>query len=178
MLTVATTTGTSESEYDGGALIGMAPYYRQGHSYSYETAIDDTTHFSSSGSGEEDWQWRYPEGGWDGSGTAEWDTASFLALDLRGPWFLYPSSQGSGTATEDPYHWTYQSTPEFGTSHAGVLSTGTPALYPSSWARDRQGNAAFSLNLNGTSTWLNRLNSQDLGTLTELTGQIPGIGIR
>ena len=60
---------------------------------------------------------------------------------------------------------------------AGALSTGNGALSQITWALDRQGNVAFSLKV-GEDTWINRLNGQDLGMLTGLTGEIPAIGIR
>jgi hypothetical protein len=143
-------------------------------------AIDGTVQFSSSRRMEEDWRWIYPESRWEGSGSDTWSTVGFTALDLRGPWFMYTKSAGSRTATDGPGQWTIQSSFELGTNRDGVLSTGQLDPDPGSlvWALDRQGNVVFSLKLAETSTRLNRLNGQDLGTLTGLTGQIPAIGIR
>ena len=183
VLTVATTASTSEDESSGSLLKGIFPYWQRS-SYSRTVAIDGTVQLSSNGTREENWKWLYPEGIWEGSGMVNWTESGFAALDLRGPWFVYTTSHQSGTATgggpvntESPGRWTIQSSFELGTNRDGVLSTGNGAPSKISWALDRQGNVAFSLKV-GEDTWINRLNGQDLGTLTGLTGEIPAIGIR
>ena len=182
-LTVATSTSTSENEFEGSILKGVYPYWDRS-SYSRTVAIDGAVYFSSNGSREQNWRWLYPEGIWEGSGMVDWTEAGFAALDLRGPWFVYTISHESGTATgggpvntESPGRWTTQSSFDLGTNHDGVLSTdnGTPSRI--TWALDRQDNVAFSLKV-GEDTWINRLNGQDLGALTGLTGEIPALGIR
>lgn len=183
VLTLATATSTSEDEHTGSLLKGAFPYWQRS-SYSRTVAIDGAVYFSSSGFREENWRWLYAEGIWEGSGMVDWTEAGFAALDLRGPWFVYTTSHQSGTATdgnpitESPGRWTTQSSFELGTNHDGVLlSSGNGALSQITWTLDRQDNVAFSLKM-GEDTWINRLNGQDLGALTGLTGQIPAIGIR